>query len=340
MNEKKQLVLIWISTLILFVVLVVVTIITNNTDVKDSLEEIKKNRISSIVTSNTIYPEKSETLSQISDEDLVLYRTVNINDYNQLASLANDMGLTLNKESCVQSYCTWKDKENLKDMKYDILLDFDPGYQKITVNTNEGLNLENIGITSEEQYVSDPTIIPENFLKYYLSIDSEYYLQSQKDVGDSKIYNYNRLIDGKKLFILSSIEYSDFVVVQNNKIISASFHMFTFAADQKTTKISIDQKSFDNILLSKSNIVTFMQTDYSNILGGEEEIVSGDVEYIKEEIPSPSSCSLTEGEIGYYLNTSTSEKTLVPIYRGTCIGNTQYEGEEYIVNGLVMFELF
>ena len=340
MNEKKQLTLIWISTVVLFVLLVVVTIITSNNEKNNQFTELEKNRISSIITSDTVYPQKAQTLDSIAKQSLAIYRAVNIKDYNQLSKLAEDMGLQLSQEECLQSYCTWKDKENIQEQKYEVLLDFDPGYQKISLNSDEGIPFENIGITSPEEYQNDPTIIPEKFLKYYLAIDTEYFLQSENEVEGIKIYNFNRLIDGKKLFILSSVNYSDYIAVKDGKIISASLHMFTYASAQQINKVEVDQKSFDEILLSKSNIVTFMQTDYTNILNPIEEFIVGDVEYFRKEIPSPSTCTLTEGEIGYYLNTSSTEKTLVPIYRGTCTGNSKYEGEEYTVNGLIMFELF
>ena len=154
------------------------------------------------------------------------------------------------------------------------------------------------------------------------------------------IYTFNRLVDGKKLFMLSSSDYSDFVSLEGDKVVSFSLHIFSYNQDRSFYQVQVDKEMIDDILVSGSDKITFVTQTYDKIGEQETPVIGDSYEQIPIDVPVPSVCDLNGYEIGYYLNTSSTEKTLVPIYRGTCTGNSKYEGEEYTVNGLIMFELF
>ncbi len=343
MTEKKQLAIIWISAIVLFVLLVIVTIIVNikENDANAPVNYLVGTNMNSILQTDKVYAQQDAQIQGVFNEKLNLFKTINISNVSEFEELAADINIQIDESDCYENICAWWSNEKLENLSIPVIdyFSLDRGYQKINMYYKQGIPLEKLGLDLE-MIDTDPSILPETILTHYIGVNSEYEFDSIYEYDSDNTYTYNRIIEGKKLYMLSSADYSDFVTLVDDKIVSFSLHIFSFNSDRAFYKVKVDQDKIDNILLSKSDVITFVTQSSKNVNGEKQSAITDQYETLPVEIPAPSTCRLSDYEIGYYLNTSTSEKTLVPIYRGTCIGNTQYEGEEYIVNGLVMFELF
>lgn len=285
-----------------------------------------------------IESEKEEIFKEVTYTELPIYDFRQVDHSNLVQSFLQDVGKGFTpKEEYDQIVYYWREnqEETFYVTEYNSILD------KVFFRFKESVTPKKVGISNVSQDQLEQFFL--KFAKTYWGSEMEYTNFKITPEGRSFRIEANRLIGEIPLMTSGFLDYSDYLVVENDgQVTEGLFHIFEYDKSSEVTLDLISTEDLSQVISRDDYPKEFNQRapiglDPSD-LGYEQYENDPESEFLGDaalsdaldKIPEVESCNASRVSLAYFFLNINADK-LSPVYRIDCVGKVIVNKKEYDV---------